>query len=94
MNPHWIRSGIRNLTIGRCTLYPTPPKKGFILKRILKSRFMKQDLRSPMYNLVRQQEEENIVLRKMKEDKAIIDNLLKQPDNEQIKPEDFQSEVS
>ena len=87
MNPHWIQNG-------RCTLYSTPEKGVIITKRMRENkdrwRYMKQE----QYELAREQEEENLLLRKIKEDRAVLDIAIKRLDARDLKPSEILDEVN
>ena len=89
MNPAWVANG-------RCTLYPkpVPDVQQLHYRRAEKDRWI--GYTSELYKIAREQEEEDILLRKMKEDRAVLDLLINRIDDQSLdfKPEDFEEVIS
>jgi hypothetical protein len=86
MNPSWVTSG-------RCTLYEVPEKGEQLTKRMLENKDRWRKMNPEMYALARQQEEENLLLRKIKEDQAVIDLAIKRLDAQDLDPKDVLDNV-
>ena len=84
MNPYWV-------TNGRCTLYKRPEPTRLMITHMERARDKFLGLKPEMYKYYREQEEENILLRKIKEDKAVLDLVIARLDDPQVefKPEEF-----
>ena len=89
MNPYWVANG-------RSTLFPRPEPVRLMIKHMEKARDRFLGLKPEMYKYYREQEEENILLRKMKEDKAVLDLVIARLDDPEIsfKPEEFDEVIT
>ena len=87
MNPHWVQSG-------RSFTYPRPVNPQQISDRMFRKRERWLGFRSQMYKIAREQEEENILLRRIKEDKAVLGMVLDKLDKEDLKVEEIMSSVA
>ena len=85
MNAPWVN-------YGRCYNYKTKTKSETIARRFKIARERLPNMNPAVYKMAREQEEENIIMRRIKEDKAVLDLLLNRLDEEDIKPEEIFSE--
>lgn len=85
MNAPWIN-------YGRSYNYKTKTRADSIANNIRTARAKLPSLMPEVYKLAREQEEENIIFRRIKEDKAALDLLLTRIDEEDLKPEEIFSE--
>lgn len=86
MNHSWIRNG-------RCTLYKAPEKGVQILKEMTINRDKWFRMKPELYKLAREQEEENLLLRKIKEDQAVLDFAINRLDAEDLDPSEVLDNV-
>lgn len=87
LNPHWVQSG-------RSFTYPRPVNSQMISDRMFRKRERWIGFRSPLYTIAREQEEENILLRRIKEDKAVLSLVLDKMDKEDLRVEEIMSSVA
>lgn len=86
MNPSWIPNG-------RSTLYAKPEKGVHITQRMLENKDRWRHMSPEMYSIAREQLEENLLLRKIKEDQAVIDLAIKKLDAKDLNPADVLDNV-
>lgn len=77
---------------GRTTLYAKPETGKEVAQRVLDHRDRWVGMRQPLYNEARKQEEENILLRKIKEDKAVLDLALAKATDEALDVNEIDSD--
>lgn len=86
LNPSWIPNG-------RSTLYATPEKGVNITSRMLENKDQWRTMHPEMYALMREQLEENLLLRKIKEDQAVLELAIKRLDAKDLNPSDVLDNV-
>lgn len=86
MNPSWIPNG-------RSTLYRVPEKGESITKRMLENKDKWRFMQPELYSLAREQEEENLLLRKIKEDQAVLDLAIRRLDSKELNPSEILDNV-
>lgn len=86
MNPNWVPNG-------RSFTYPKEVKADVFTGKMMRKRDRWLGFRTPLYTLAREQEEENILLRRIKQDKAVLDIVLNQADKEELRLEEIMSDV-
>lgn len=87
MNHSWIANG-------RCTLYKTPEKGVVITKEMLVNKDKWRLMRPELYQIAREQEEENMLLRKIKEDQVVLDFAISRLEADDLDPAEILDNVA
>lgn len=86
MNHSWIANG-------RCTLYKSPERGVNITKEMLVNKDKWFLMRPELYQIAREQEEENMLLRKIKEDQVVLDFAISRLDADDLDPAEILDNV-
>lgn len=86
MNLPWIAHG-------RCTLYSKPEGGAAISKKMFINKEKWFNMKPELYAIAREQEEENILLRKMKEERAVLEHAIQKLDEKDLNPSEILDNV-